>query len=187
MQTKRKATRRPVKKQPKAQAKRPGIKLEKAAADDASEIAVLRNASADHLTAKHGSGPWSGHVSDKGVLFNMRNGNVLVVRKRGRIIATLALSAKKPWSIDQKYFRPAERPLYLTAMAITPDQQRKGLGRLCIKAARNFCKKQLADTVRLDAYDSAGGAGGFYQKCGFTEVGEASYRYVPLIYYEMML
>ena len=187
MQTKRKITPGPIKKQPLAQAKRLTIKLEDAATDDAGEIATLRNASADHLTAKHGNGPWSGHVSDKGVLFSMRNGKVFVVRKKDQIIATLSLSTKKPWAIDKKYFRPAKRPLYLTAMAIAPASQRKGLGTLCLKAALKFCEKQLADAVRLDAYDSAGGAGGFYQKCGFNEVGKASYRNVPLVYYEMLL
>jgi GNAT superfamily N-acetyltransferase len=187
MQTKRKEIRGPVKKQPKAQAKPLGIELEEATTDDASEIATLRNASADHLTAKHGDGPWSGHVSDKGVLFNMRNGHVLFVRKKGRIVATLAISGKKPWSIDKKYFCPAKRPLYVMSMAIAPAEQRKGLGRLCIGAALKFCKEQLADAVRLDAYDSAGGAGVFYQKCGFMEVAKASYRNVPLIYYEVLL
>jgi ribosomal protein S18 acetylase RimI-like enzyme len=187
MQTKRKATRRPVKKQPLTKTKRLGIKLENATADDASEIAALRNASADHLTAKHGNGPWSGHISDKGVLFNMRNGKVFVVRRKGQITVTLSLSTKKPWAIDKKYFRPSEKPLYLTAMAVTPNHQREGLGSRCLQAALKFCKQQLADAVRLDAYDSAGGAGGFYQRCGFTEVGKASYRNVPLIYYEMLL
>lgn len=30
-------------------------------------------------------------------------------------------------------------------------------------------------------------AGGFYQKCGFREVGRVTYRNVPLIYFEMLL
>ena len=40
---------------------------------------------------------------------------------------------------------------------------------------------------RLDAYDSQAGAGEFYASCGWTEVGRASYRDVPLIYYELLL
>jgi len=39
----------------------------------------------------------------------------------------------------------------------------------------------------LDAYDGAAGAGRFYAKCGFLEVGRKIYRGVPLVYFELML
>jgi len=39
----------------------------------------------------------------------------------------------------------------------------------------------------LDAYDTAAGAGEFYRKCGFEEVGRVIYRGTPLIYYQMLL
>ena len=47
-------------------------------------------------------------------------------------VGMLALSTRKPWAIDKTYFGPSERPLYLTSMAVAPDQQRKGIGRLCL-------------------------------------------------------
>ena len=31
------------------------------------------------------------------------------------------------------------------------------------------------------------GAGDFYRKCGFREVGSATYRSAPLIYFELIL
>ena len=31
------------------------------------------------------------------------------------------------------------------------------------------------------------GAGGFYARCGYTEVGRAVYRDAPLIYFELLL
>jgi hypothetical protein len=43
------------------------------------------------------------------------------------------------------------------------------------------------DAVRLDAYDAVAGAGPFYEKCGFREVGRATYRITPLVYYELTL
>jgi GNAT superfamily N-acetyltransferase len=158
-----------------------------AVADDVTAIKALRNSTAEKLTAVHGRGNWSGHVSDKGVLFTMRNAKVFVARQRKQIMATITLSKKKPWAIDTKYFTKSKSPLYLTAMAITPQQQGKGLGRKCLAAVIDICKDSGADAIRLDAYDAAGGAGGFYQKCGFREVGRASYRDTPLIYYEMLL
>ena len=43
------------------------------------------------------------------------------------------------------------------------------------------------DAIRLDAFDAKAGAGGFYAKCGYTEVGRTSYRNAPLIYYQLLL
>jgi hypothetical protein len=44
-----------------------------------------------------------------------------------------------------------------------------------------------ADAIRLDACDTPAGAGGFYPKCGYTEVGRVRYEGTPLIYYELPL
>src|SRR5439155_13369756 len=96
------------------------------------------------------------------VLFEMRTGTVWVARRRSRIIATVRLSTRKPWSIDTKYFGACSRPLYLTAMAIDPPLQRKGLGRLCLAAVTKIARRWPADAIRLDAYDAPAGASGFY-------------------------
>jgi hypothetical protein len=39
----------------------------------------------------------------------------------------------------------------------------------------------------LDAYDAAAGAGDFYAKRGFPEVGRVTYRGTPLIDFELLL
>jgi GNAT superfamily N-acetyltransferase len=187
MATKQRIIRHRLKRKSATSSRSLRIELQLATAADAVEIAALRNATAEKLTAKHGPGPWSGKVSDKGVLFSMRNGDVYVVKRNDCVIATLILSTKKPWAIDKKYFASAKQPLYLTAMAVAPNWQRKGIGQLCLKAGLKKCKQDGADTIRLDAYDAPAGAGPFYQKCGFVEVGRASYRNTPLIYYEMWL
>jgi ribosomal protein S18 acetylase RimI-like enzyme len=72
-------------------------------------------------------------------------------------------------------------------MAVHPDRQCKGVGRLCIEQACRIAKEWPGDAIRLDAFDAEAGAGEFYRKCGFREVGRAVYRFAPLIYYEMLL
>ena len=72
-------------------------------------------------------------------------------------------------------------------MAIQPDRQRQGLGRLCLKEAAQIAKASRADAMRLDAYDAKAGAGGFYARCGWAERGRKTYRGAPSIYYEMFL
>ena len=117
----------------------------------------------------------------------MRNGTVYVARKRNKPIATLTLATKKPWAIDRKYFSKSKWPLYLVGMAVAPDEQRKGIGRRCIEETIKIARQWPIDAIRLDAYDAAAGAGEFYRKCGFREVGRTSYKGAPLIYFELLL
>ena len=161
--------------------------LKPANTDDAPALASLHTAVAERLTLQHGRGPWSSKTSEKSVLYAMRTSLVFVAREGSEIIATLRLTTKKPWAIDASYFTARGKPLYLLAMAVTPSWQRQGIGRKCLQATRRIAKAWPADAIRLDAYDAGAGAGPFYARCGFTEVGRASYRNTPLIYYEMLL
>ena len=155
--------------------------------DDARAVAALRNAVASALTERHGIGPWSSLSSEKGVRSSMRRSSIYVARDAGRVVATLELATRKPWAIDRRYFTAVTRPLYLLSMAVDPALQRTGIGRRCIEAAVNICRSLPADALRLDAYDADAGAGDFYRKCGFAEVGRATYRNTPLIYFELLV
>lgn len=161
--------------------------LRPADAADAAPLAALHTAVAEHLTRLHGRGPWSFGTSEKGVLYAMRTCRVLVARERAEIIGTLRLTTKKPWAIDTRYFTLSDTPLYLLAMAVMPAKQRQGIGRRCLEEARQIAKAWPAGAIRLDAYDADAGAGPFYARCGFREVGRATYRNAPLIYYELLL
>jgi GNAT superfamily N-acetyltransferase len=180
---------------------------------DAAAVAAVLNAAADHLTAVYGHGRWSGHASERSVLLSISppvagvrrsvTAKVLIARAgRGRarrIIGTLRLATKKPWAIDVAYFTPVGRALYLTAMAIEPTMQRQGVGRRMLDEAADVARRWPGDPVqaiRLDAYETRGprgasdggaGAGGFYARCGFREVGRVSCRGNPLVYFELLL
>lgn len=154
---------------------------------DVPTLVALRAAAARALTARFGEGPWSTEPSEQGVLGDFRNADVWVARDGGGIVATFRLAARKPWAIDTAYFTVRRRPLYLTNMAVHPDVQRRGIGRLCLLHADEVARRRSADVIRLDAYDAEAGAGPFYSRCGFREVGRAMYRTTPLVYYERLL
>ena len=154
---------------------------------DAVAIAALRNAAADDLTRLYSHGSWSSRVTEKGVLFDMRNSRVVIARNGTNITATLRLATKKPWAIDTAYFTSVPKALYLTAMAVHPEMQGKGVGRRLLDEAKSLAKDWPSDAIRLDAYDAEAGAGGFYAKCGFREVGHVIYRKTPLVYFELLL
>lgn len=154
---------------------------------DAPAIAVLRASVAEHLTSQYGQGHWSSCVTEKSVLRTIKTSHVLVIRNNTGITGTLRLETKKPWAIDLAYFASVRKPLYLHDMAVAPKLQRQGIGRYLIEEAKAIARAWPSDAVRLDGYDGAPGAGRFYAKCGFTEVGRKTYRGVPLVYFELML
>ena len=151
-----------------------------------SAIADLRVAVADRQTKDYGHGHWSSHTSDAAVMRDVKASHVLVARDRGKIIATLTLQTKKPWSIDLAYFTPCKQALYLINMAVHPRRQRRGVGRALMAEAARVAQALRADAIRLDAYDAAAGAGEFYRRCGYRQRGKKAYRGVPLVYFECM-
>ena len=161
--------------------------LQPATVDDAAQLAALHTRVAEDLTRRHGSGPWSCRTTEKGVLSALRTSRAFVMREGTEIIATLRLATKKPWAIDTAYFSRCTKPVYLLGMAVAPAKQRQGLGRRCLEQAKEMVAAWPADAIRLDAYDAAAGAGEFYAKCGWTEVGRLVYRKAPLVYYEFLL
>ena len=167
----------------------PVIRLSFVLADEsaAPEIAALRVATARDLTERFGRGHWSGETSERGVLAGMRQSKVWVARWGTMVVATFRMSTTKPWAIDRAYFAKSSHPLYLTDMAVRPDLQGQGIGRLCLDKAVQCAKEWPADAIRLDAYDAEAGAGEFYAKCGFREVGSVVFRGVPLTYFEWLI
>jgi len=158
-----------------------------ATADDAAAIAALRTAAAESLTREFGKGHWSSVVFEKGVLRMLDEPGVFVLKDGAALLATFRLGTRKPWAIDTAYFTNAAKPLYLTEMAVQPDRQKQGIGRRAVHEASRIAREWPSDAIRLDAYDAPAGAGGFYARCGYREVGRVSYRNVPLIYYELVL
>lgn len=154
---------------------------------DAAAIAALRNSAAQHLTQRYGTGHWSSVATERGVLRALRTSRILIARAGERLVATLRLATKKPWAIDVSYFTVVPQALYLTDMAIAPDIQRQGVGRALLRDAERIARGWPSQAIRLDAYDAAAGAGAFYAKCGYREVGRVIYRKTPLVYYERVL
>ncbi|HEX7284969.1 MAG TPA: GNAT family N-acetyltransferase [Candidatus Angelobacter sp.] len=154
---------------------------------DAGALAALHNAVAEHHTRLHGRGHWSMAATERGALNSLRHAQVLLVRDGNTIVGTLRLAAKKPWAIDADYFSTVNMPLYLTSMAVTPALQRQGIGRLLLEEARAMARAWPADALRLDAYAGNAGAGAFYARCGFREVGRVVYKMTPLVYFEQIL
>ncbi len=162
-------------------------KVTPAAASDAAALAELQNTVADRLTRAHGRGHWSSCTTERGVRWALKISRIFVARRRGKIVATFTLATRKPWAIDVSYFTPVGKALYLLNLLVDPGTQGRGMGRRMIAAAIEEARAWPADAIRLDAYDTAAGAGPFYESCGFRKRGRVTYKGTPLRYFEMLL
>jgi GNAT superfamily N-acetyltransferase len=162
------------------------LKFRDATLKDAAQIAAIQNAAAGALTARFGEGAWSSLVSERGAVLSLRHAQVRVGYSGKQILTVLRLATKKPWAIDEGFFTPVKRPLYLTGMAVSVAHQGRGLGRQALHDARALARDWPADAIRLDAYDAKAGAGGFYAGCGYRERGRVIYKGNPLVYYELL-
>lgn len=163
------------------------MKFRDATDDDVPALAALHNATAGALVARFGDGPWNGVSTERGVRNEMRHARIRVGVEARKVVCCLRLATKKPWAIDAAYFSPVPRAIYLTSMAVAVAHQRRGVGRLALLDAVEIVRAWPASSIRLDAWDAAAGAGGFYSTCGFALRGHVVYRGTPLVYYEMLV
>lgn len=163
------------------------VSIREAVVTEASEIAAVRIAAAEELTARFGRGLWSSNTTEKGVQFAMKRGRVIVAVKESAIVGTMTLSTFKPWAINKSYFTRVKTPIYLTSMAIAPQAQRQGVGRALLAEADVLVRRWPGQAIRLDAFDADAGAGDFYVRCGYVERGRTIFRTAPLIYFERLL
>ena len=154
---------------------------------DIPALVKLRLAIDRDQARRFGRDRWSTTISERSVARGLKSSRVLVAQHQGQIIGALRMDTKKPWAIDLKYFTPAVKAVYLHDVNVEPRLQRSGVGRELIERAKAVAQAWPVDAIRLDAYDGPSGAGPFYAKCGFIEVGRAIYRRVPLIYFEFVL
>jgi GNAT superfamily N-acetyltransferase len=163
------------------------VRFRDARPDDVAALAGLQNAAAGALTARHGTGPWSALVTERGAALAQRHARVRVAIEGRRILTVLRLGTTKPWAIDVSYFTPVKRPLYLTGMAVSVADQGQGLGALALEDAIAVARAWPADAIRLDAFDAEAGAAGFYARCGFNERARVVYKGDPLVYFERLV
>jgi GNAT superfamily N-acetyltransferase len=164
-----------------------GLSLSSASESDADEIAALRNTVAADVAERSGLSGDARRTTAKGILYDLRHGQILIARRKDRIVGSLVLVKKKPWAIDVTYFSPVQSQLYVVSMNVDPALQRKGIGSQLIEYAKKTAKAGGYEAIRLDAFESSPWAVAFYASCGFSERGRTIYRAARLVYFECLL
>jgi GNAT superfamily N-acetyltransferase len=153
---------------------------------DIPALLQLRLAIDADQAKRFGTDRYTTTITEKSVARNLKSSRTVVVTRRGRIVGAVRMETKKPWAVDLKHFTPSRKAVYLHDVNVDPDLQRAGIGRQLIDRVKTEAKDWPVEAIRLDAYDGPAGAGPFYKKCGFKQMGHAVYRGVPLVYFEFI-
>ncbi len=151
---------------------------------DAPALTALRVEVARRLLLEHGGGPWSACPSRAIVLRQMRASHMLVARRGEEIVGTVRLIRANPMLLDASAFTPVGVALYLIGLAVEPQARAQGIGRELVETCKRIARSWPAQALWLDTYATAAGAGRFYEKCGFRQVGPTMFKDAPMRFYE---
>ncbi len=93
--------------------------------------------------------------------------NVFVIRSKSnkKVLAAYSVSEK-----PSPYFAVDKNAVYVSRMAVSPELWRRGIGRIMLNHAVNFCKQRGYDTIRTVVYDKSADANGFFRAMGFSKL-----------------
>jgi GNAT superfamily N-acetyltransferase len=160
------------------------LRLKRATVNDIPDIVKLCKSVNEKLGSQLGRHIWSKFLSTEGVHLQMHKATVEVAREEGILVAMFTLSMQKPWSIDERLFKPALRPLYLTDLAVHPLWRRHGIEQLCIGKAIRIAEGWPSDSLRLDTSDIEFGSEVSLNEFGFRSIGTNWLYDPPSIYFE---
>jgi len=99
---------------------------------------------------------------------DIADGTCHVIIEDGRCLAAITLNEQQDEQYKQiKWAIPAERVLVIHRLAVHPDAQGRGLGKLATLYADQFAKENGYDVIRLDAYVHNPISNHIYRKLGY--------------------
>ena len=119
--------------------------------EDAAEIAALRNRVAEDLTARYGTGPWSGNATERGVLRDLRRRSSWFSQRKAHRRQS-GPAKEEALGNRCQVLHAVNRPIYLLSMNVEPKLQRQGVGRYLLNAAKEVAQTanyRLSASTRL--------------------------------------
>ncbi|HSG92924.1 MAG TPA: GNAT family N-acetyltransferase [Methylotenera sp.] len=136
---------------------------------DIAALNHLLNQCADAMAAQ-GMQHWLGVYDEPAVAKNLQQKRVYTLRDKQQIVACVALSNEPADYYVDCWPAAPKADYYLTMLAVTPDCQQRGFGKLMVQ----FCQQQVPNgyTLQLDAVAHYPTLLDFYRRLGFQQIHE---------------
>lgn len=143
--------------------------IEVASAADIDALNSLLNQCATMMAAQ-GMQHWLGVYDKQSVTANVQQKVVYTLRDKQHIVACVALASTPADYYADCWPAAPKANFYLTMLAVAPDYQQQGLGKLMVQ----FCQQQIPDgqSLQLDAVAHYPALLDFYRQLGFQQIAE---------------
>lgn len=136
---------------------------------DIAALNLLLNQCAETM-AEQGMQHWLGVYNEPAVAKNLQQKKVYTLCDNQQIVACVALSNEPADYYVDCWPEAPSADYYLTMLAVTPDCQQQGFGKLMVQ----FCQQQVptGQTLQLDAVAHYPALLDFYRRLGFQQIHE---------------
>jgi len=140
---------------------------------DINSILNITKSCANHMIKK-GINQWNEHYPDEGSFINdAENKELYVYIENEKAIACISLCNK----MDEVYFpvkwkTKNDNNLYIHRLAVHPDFQKKGIGKILMDFAEKYAREKKYKSVRLDTFSVNKRNLKFYESRGYHRLEE---------------
>lgn len=140
------------------------LQIEKAKMEDVEALMTLFRECTEALLSA-GIHQWNGSYPTAAIFQkDIESASVFVVKESGKMLATITLNDQQDsqyQTIKWKY--PAEKILVIHRLAVSPEAQGRGLGKLLCNFSETFGLENGFEVIRLDAYTGNPVSCGLYE------------------------
>lgn len=150
-----------------------GLRLTHLDTADAAVVTGMIVVCGEHIHRTSGLTHWYPMKRLDALIDRLMDADLFGVMADELLVAAFALSIEPlPYYGDLSAFRlPADRPHYLSALAVLPSHQRHGIGRFAMAEADKLAAARGGDAIRFDAVTTNNPAVDFYRRLGYAEGG----------------
>ncbi|XOV66951.1 MAG: GNAT family N-acetyltransferase [Fluviicola sp.] len=160
--------------------------------EELEEILELTRACGQHMR-ENGIDQWDENYPDLVSLkHDIVTNTLFAYRENGHVVGIVVLNETQDpeyteinWSTSEE-----QRNLVVHRLAVSPDQQGKGIARKIMDFAEDWARKNNFDAIRLDTFSQNPRNQRFYKNRGYTELGSVYLSYkkeYPYFCYELIL
>ncbi len=143
--------------------------IDTASPNDIDALNTLLNQCASTM-ASQGMQHWLGVYDKQSVTANVQEKTVYTLRDKQRIVGCVALASAPAGYYKDCWPLAPRADFYLTMLAVSPDYQQQGLGKLMVQ----YCQQQIptGKTLQLDAVAHYPALLDFYRQLGFLQIAD---------------
>lgn len=156
---------------------KPGeMQISNATQKDLDEVWKVVEENAKWL-AELGLGHWKKYYTQNMVGKMIERKNVYLGRINGEAVGTVTYDLKPPKYYNEPgyadlFSNPEAPAAFITALAVMPEMHGRGLGEKLLRHVEDQARWAGAKWLRLDCREEVPGLVGFYEKRGYTRLGE---------------